>query len=460
MCRGIGAELESVDLGDERLNNRAVLVLETLASNPSVSINAACNGRAETEAAYRLFQNDRVQPEKILRSHLEVTKRRIAEQEVVLLVQDTTELDFSNHPPKDAGCLNREERKGLYDHTHLAVTPHGLSLGVVDVDLFDRTAESLGQSKERQSDPIETKESYRWLMGYRHACELAAASPETQIVSVADREGDIYDIFVEARKQDKPAEFLIRSRVQRSLPVKDESAGEAAYRQMQQEVAEAPLRGTQQLDLPRTPNREARSATLEIRTAAVTLKPPHARSWLPQVDVHVVLVEEVDGPQDGTDVRWLLINSLPIESFQDALQVLDYYAARWTIEVYFRVLKSGCRVEEIQLETNDRLKTALAFYHIIAWRVMYLTFLGRECPKLACDVVFDQAEWKAVWKIVESDPLPATAPTLAEFLPVLAQLGGYNRRNHDPPPGPETLWRALRRMTDFALAWQTFGPDE
>ncbi len=178
----------------------------------------------------------------------------------------------------------------------------------------------------------------------------------------------------------------------------------------------------------------------------------------PTVTYNVVLVEEVHGPGDGTDVSWLLITSLPIDTFADIQLVIDYYVARWTIEVYFRVFKTGCKVEEIQLETLSRLKNCLAFYKIIAWRIMYLTQMNRECPSLPCDVVFDDCEWMSVWRVVTQKELPSTTPTLSEFMILLTQLGGYNNRRTETPPGPQPIWVGIRRMTDLATAWMTFGP--
>ena len=165
----VGAELQGIDLGDKRLNERAGKIIASLAADPKASVNSACNGWNETHAAYQFFENDKVQPEKILQPHRLATERRIAEQNVVLIVQDTTELDFTKHPTKDAGVLNQEDRFGFYDHSHIAFTPEHLCLGVLEVEFYSRTPQSLGKSKERKSDPIETKESYRWLKGYRLA---------------------------------------------------------------------------------------------------------------------------------------------------------------------------------------------------------------------------------------------------------------------------------------------------
>lgn len=459
MCEGIAEEVNGIPLGDERLNKRSRNILESLAANPEASVNAACQGWSETLAAYRFFDNASVTPEQILQPHREATKRRLREFPVVLLVQDTTELDFTKHPPKDAGRLNKPNRFGLYEHAQLAVTPDKLCLGVMGAEFLDRAPETLGKSAERSTLPIEQKESFRWLDGYRSACEVARESPATQIVSVADREADIGDIFVDAQQQPGiRAEFLIRAKLDRCTPERDVAAGAAADHKVRDEVSQSPLRATRTLDLGQTPKRAARQARLEIRAIAVQMKPPHERSRLPSVADNVVLVEEVGGPGDGTDVSWLLITSLPVETLDQILLVIDDYVARWTVEIYFRTLKTGCRVEDIPLETNRRLKNCLAFYQIIAWRVLYLTYLNRTCPALPCTAVFDESEWKSVWRVVTKQPLPKKPPLLSAFLRLVTELGGDNNRATEDPPGPQPLWIGLRRMTDFATAWLAFGP--
>lgn len=463
MCAGIAEELEGIDLGDERLNKRGKKVLEALAANPEASINAACQGWKETLGAYRFFDNAGVSPEQLLSPHREATRRRIQEQPVALVLQDTTELDFTDHPPRGVRCLNRATRFGLYHHVHLAVTPDKLPLGVLATENFDRAAESLGQTAQRTNLPIEEKESFRWLKGYRLACEVAAQCPGTRIVSVADREADLYDIYVEAQEAEAcpglRADYLIRVKADRSTLEPDPDTGAAAYHKVRDEVGRSPLRSTQTIELSTTPKRAARTATVEIRALTVRIKPPHARSHLPVVTANVVLVEEIGGPGDGTDVSWLLITTLPIATLEDLLLCLKYYLARWVIEIYFRMLKTGCRVEEIQLETKARLENCLALYNIIAWRVLYLTYLHRTRPDLPCTAVLDDAEWKSVWCVVQKQPLPKSPPKLSEMLKLITELGGYNNRATELPPGPQPLWVGLRRMLDFATAWLNFGPE-
>lgn len=458
MCQGIGREFDTIDLGHKRLDKRAVKLLEALAAKPSETINAALDGWGETVAAYRFFQNDQVEPEKILAAHREASETRIDEHDVVLLVQDTTELYFGKHPAKDSRVLEAAHRFGLYDHSHLALTPQGLPLGVLAVDFFDRAPESLGKSQERRRDPIETKESRRWLEGCQLANEVAESHPDTQIVSVADSEADIYDIYVRLFNEQSAANFLIRAKHDRRTPEKVDPNGDI-YKRVYDEVAGSDLKVIREIDLPATPQRVARTARLEIRSMSVTVRPPRARPELGEVEYNVVLVEESGRPADDeTKVEWLLITTLPIASPEETLRVVDYYVGRWPIEPFFRTYKTGCRTEEIQLETTERRKRCLLFYKIIAWRIMYLMHLGREVPEMPCEDVFREEEWKPVWKIVMQEDLPQTPPTLGEFLPVLASLGGYNNRPSEPPPGPKPLWLGMRRMLDFALAWVAFGP--
>lgn len=463
MCAGIAEELEGIDLGDERLNKRSKKVLEALAANPQASINAACQGWKETLAAYRFCDNAGVSPEALLFPHREATVRRMQEQPTALIVQDTTELDFTAHPPQGVRCLNRETRFGLYQHAHLAVTPDKLPLGVLATENFDRAPESLGQSDQRATLPIEDKESFRWLQGYRLACEVAAQCPGTRIVSVADREADLYDLYVEAQEtagRGSPrADYLIRVRTERSTLEPNPAAGAAAYHKVRDAVRQSPLRSTQTIELTATPKRTARTATVEVRAITVQIKPPHARPRLPVVTANVVLAEEVGGPGDGTDVSWLLITTLPIQTLEDVLLCLKYYLARWVIEIYFKMLKTGCRVEQIQLETKARLENCLALYNIIAWRALYLTYLNRTSPNLPCTAVLDDAEWKSVWCVVKKQPLPKSPPSLSEMMKLLTELGGYNNRATELPPGPQPLWVGLRRTLDFATAWLNFGPE-
>ena len=210
----------------------------------------------------------------------------------------------------------------------------------------------------------------------------------------------------------------------------------------------------------RRETRDARVAELEVRAATVTVRPayrPKGRK-LANVTLNVVLAEEPNPPNGATPIQWLLVTTLPIDDAEHVQQIISYYSIRWQIEIYFRTLKCGCRIEDRQFETVDRILNCLAVYSIIAWKVMYLSRLGRECPDLSCELIFEPSEWKSVYMTVRKKDPPSSPPSLNEVVRMIASLGGYviRRSTH---PGTQTLWFGLQRVHDLSTAWETFGPD-
>lgn len=335
----------------------------------------------------------------------------------------------------------------MYVHPTLLVTPKRLSLGVWDAWMWAREADHHGQAEERRHWPIEAKESIRWIEGYERVCELAAEVPETRLIYVADRESDIYELFAAAERageQGRRAEWLIRATHNRVLDDSDK---------LYAALEAAPALGQVTFELPRAPGHPARRVTQTLRTVTVTLRAPYrVGEKLPPVMVTALLAREEQPPEGYEPVRWLLLTSLPVTTAEQALEVLNYYLCRWEIELFFRILKDGCEVEELQLERTERREPALALYMIIAWRVLYLMRLGRQCPDLACDVVFDDEEWRAVYLVSEQRQPPAEPPPLAEILAMVGRLGGHLGRQGDGPPGPKAIWIGLQRTHDFVLA--------
>jgi hypothetical protein len=206
--------------------------------------------------------------------------------------------------------------------------------------------------------------------------------------------------------------------------------------------------------------RESREAEVSVRAAQVTLRAPWRRDRkLPDLTINVVLVCEENAPTGDEPVEWLLLTDFPIGNSDQVRQVIQYYCLRWMIEVFFRVLKSGCRVEERRFEELGRLLNCLAVYLIVAWRKLYVCRLGRSCPEISCEAVFEPAEWKAAWKVVRGEDPPPQPPPLGQMVSLVAQLGGYVNRKRTDPPGPQTIWLGLQRVHDFALCWKLFGPE-
>ncbi|MBN2494882.1 MAG: IS4 family transposase [Deltaproteobacteria bacterium] len=454
-------EMASCDLGDKRLDDRQARLLRRLSAEPDLSIPAACKGLAETMAAYRFFDNDRVSPERMLAPHAAATVERLKQWDRVLLVQDTTELDFTGRDESSGlGPLNWAERVGLFDHSMLAFTAEGLCLGVVDADIWTRHGPP--QKRKRKSKPIEQKESMRWLKGYRQACEIAREAEGTLVIVVADREGDIYELFVEAERAAQGsgrAEWIVRACQDRSLPERRPNRP-YTHEKLWEAVRGSPAVGIRTTRLPRRCGRPEREAKLEVRLKEVVLKAPFRKGRkLPDVAVRAVLASEVEAPEGEEPVEWMLLTSLAVCGFTDACTIIDSYLQRWQIEVYYRVLKGACCVESLQLRSVDRLKRCIMLKKIVAWRALFVTHLSRVCPEAPCTVAFEDAEWKSAHVVGRGGPLPSEPPPLSAFVALAASFGGYLGRKGDGPPGPIRLCIGLQAVHHYATAWLAFGPE-
>ncbi len=463
-------EMATAQLNEKRLNARLTELLSDLGDQPAASIPAACGGYAEMRAAYRFFDNPKVTFAKILAPHFVATRQRLAAQPVALLVQDTSEADVTRprQQVEGTGPLDGGKRRGVFVHPLVAFTPDGTPLGTVSMQTWTREEPDPKKEPLRRNRPIEEKESFRWVQGLRAARAVAQELPQTQVVCIGDSDADLYELFAEPRGE-RPVEWLIRACRNRCV----ESEAAAAQQKLRATVLAQPVLFTHTITVstrepktaceqrPRRVGRAARTATVAVRAAAVTLRPPRRSGGvvLPPVAVKVVLVSEPEPPADQPPVEWLLVTTLPIQTLEQVRQIIQYYSVRWMVELLFRTWKSGCRIEERRFEHLDRLLPCLALYWIVTWRVLLLCRLGRRCPDLDCEVLFEPAEWQSVWRVTQQEPVPAVPPKLGVMVRLVAQLGGYvNRPNRADPPGPQTVWLGLQRMHDLALAWNTFGP--
>jgi hypothetical protein len=476
-------EMQDVDLKDKRLNDRLCDVLSQLGGHPTASIPAACGGHAEMAAAYRLFDNKKVHFENVLQPHVEATRRRIVAQPVVVLAQDTTEIDLTRPEQQVAGAgpLDSGSRRGMFLHLMHAFTPDGTPLGTVHADVWTRDDEpppsKSERSAKRKQTPIEEKESQRWIDMLRRARDTARRAPETRVICVADSEADIYELLVEAQAEPREVEWIVRACQNRAVaetPENKEQNGESdtAANHLREQVLACDALFTHTVKVRgrkakvacetrgRRQSRKSRMAEVEVRAARVTLRPPwRPDRKLPEVSVNAVLVREINPPENEPPVEWMLLTNLPIDTVEQVRKVIQLYCVRWMIEVFFRTLKSGCRVQERRFERADRLLRCLAVYLIVTWRTLFVCRLGREFPEISCEAIFEPAEWKSVYRIVRDETPPEKPPSLKAMVRMVAQLGGYVNRRRDDDPGPQTVWLGLQRTHDMALCWQTFGPE-
>jgi len=443
-------EFGGVELGDRRLQTRLFDVAEAFFARPQAAIPEACGSHAAAKAAYRFFDNDQVSMDALLEPHHQATIARMRQETLVLVAQDTTSLNYTLHKEmQDIGPISSklDGPQGLLVHTALAFSAQGLPLGILDMACWARDPAEFGKRRQCNNKPIEEKESVKWLRPLQPLAAAAAQCPGSRIVVLADREADVYEYMLDA--QQKRLELVVRVR-EKKRGLQDE------IHQLWPHVLLHPVAGTVELHVPRRGKQPARIARMELRFAAVTLKPPAGKPDLPPLPMTVVLAREPNPPPGVAGLEWMLLTSVPVAGLADAIERVQWYARRWGIEVFHRVLKSGCKIEARQLGTADRLEACLAIDAVVAWRIHHLTYLGRATPDVPCTAVFEDDQWKAVLVHRTNKPPPAQPPGLREMILLIAALGGHLGRKSDGEPGTQSMWRGMQRMDDITAAFRSF----
>ena len=445
-------EFGEADLGDVRRNARLVQLASVLGAQPSASLPDATDDPAALKAAYRFFANDYVRAEAMLASHVQSTTQRMQTVPLVLAVQDTTYLDWTDHPHTTGlGPLTTAKQQGLLAHSTLTITPDRVPLGLLQQQVWARDPATFAQQVDHKQRPIAEKESQKWLTSLDAVIAARADCPTTQFVSVGDREADVYDLFLVARPPG--VDLLVRAAQDRKADHVEKYLWAA--------MATAPIAATVTIHMGARAGQVARDATLTVRWRQVTLRPPNRRDKekLPTITVWAVWACETTPPPGVTPVEWLLLTTVPILTTDDALERLAWYAARWGIEVWHKVLKSGCRIEDRQLESADRLKRCLTLYSVIAWRIIYATMLARAAPDVPCTVLLDEQEWQGLYCRIHRVAIPPpTPPTLRQAVRWIAQLGGFQGRKHDGEPGVTVLWKGFQHLVDVAAMYRIMRP--
>ena len=445
-------EFGHAELGDDRRTARLLMIATAFAQQPTAPIPQACGPGPATQGAYRFFENEDIDPEAIREAHQEATLQRVSQFPIVLALQDTSSLNYSTHPEtKGLGPIGTRRQKiiGLLLHSTLAVTPSGQPLGLLHTAVRARDPKAAGAARQRHRKPTAEKETQKWLDSLSACQAVAAQCPQTLVVNVTDREGDCYDLFAQgqAAPLDADAHLLVRSKHNRRL------AGADA--RLWDHVARRRSAGRLQVRVGRRGQQPARLATLAIRFCAVTLQAPTRRTGQPPLQLWAIEAREQRPPPGVPPIVWRLLTTLPITSLAEACEKVGWYAQRWQIEVIHKVLKSGCRIEQRQLETAARLERSLAVDQVVAWRLLALCKAGREQPAAAVSAWLSQAEWEALWCHVHQRPTPPrTPPTVRQAVRWIAQLGGFLARKSDGEPGPITLWRGLHRLHDLTNMWR------
>ena len=460
----IDRETEGSVFKDERLGRRFKMLLKRIGGAMGGSIPLVCQDWANTKAAYRFFSNDRVSEEDILSGHFQSTRARFAASEgPILVLQDTTEFTYPRQRPeligftksvnsgKDkTGRLRHHALCGIMMHSSLAVTPDGLPLGLAAVKFWTRKkfkgTAALKKKINPTRVPIEKKESIRWLQNLEQSTKLFEA-PD-RCVHVGDRESDIYELFCTAHELG--THFLVRTCV-------DRLAGDGGHT-IADDMDEVVVKGLHRIET-RDDKGNVCDAVLEIKYRRLHVLPPIGKQKrYPALDLTVIHAQERGAPKGRKPIEWKLITDLPVRSAKDAVEKLNWYALRWKIEVFHKILKSGCKAKDSKLRTADRLANLISVFCILSWRVFWMTMLNRTAPDAPPQLALTDSEIRLLDRLV-NDPgkKPPRVKTLSHYLTRLARLGGYLARASDPPPGNTVMWRGLTRLTDIELGAELGG---
>ena len=443
---------------DARLDRRLRMLLKRIGSAAGESIPLVCQDWANTKAAYRFLSNERVSEEDILAGHFQSTRDRFAAVDgPVLILHDTTEFSYQREKPgligitkitnsgrDKAGRIRSHTVCGILMHSSLAVTVEGLPLGLAAIKFWTRKKFKGTRALKKKINPtrvaIEKKESVRWLENLTQSTELL--DEPLKCVHIGDRESDIYELFCAAR--DAQTHFLVRTCV-------DRLAGDGTHT-IANEMDNVAVKGTHRIEV-RDNKGNLGEAVLEIKYRRIRVLPPIGKQKrYPTLNLTVIYAKERGVPKGRKRIDWKLITDLSVASREEAVEKLNWYAMRWKIEVFFKILKSGCKAEDSKLRTAERLVNLISVFCILSWRVFWMTMLNRSAPEASAKLALTGAEIRLLDHLIkDAGKRKSRAKRLSHYLTKIARLGGYLARASDPPPGNMVMWRGLSRLTDIEL---------
>jgi hypothetical protein len=449
-------EFGGAPLGDKRLSKRLVDSAATLAEQPGRAFCGATQGDAPAVKGYYRFidkpDDSAVTMENILLPHRERTIRRMKDQKTVLCIQDGTDLNYSGLAQCEGlGVIGTNQTgansRGLHLHSTLAINTAGVPLGVLLAQCTAPEPKSDKEERSRTDIPIEEKKTFSWIVGLRDCMEVAREMPHTRLVSVMDREADFYELFDE-QLLNPTVELLVRAKHNR-VTTDDTKLFDAV---LQTKVRHRlRIRVPRQSARPKKSKQKARAkrvkriANVSLRYQRVELRPPEYLRDRGPLALWIIAATEENPPKGAVPLRWFLLTTMEIASADDAEKYLRWYCLRWRIEDWHRVIKSGCRIEDLAHRTADRLRRAIAINLVIAWRIMLMTLLGREQPELPAEVLFTDLEIEVLNAIAKKKRLKLPLQ-LGDAVRLVAQLGGYLGRSNDPPPGHQIIWQGYAQL--------------
>lgn len=435
----INKEFATIEFNSKRLKDRFIKTMRKLEKDPQHSILSTMGSRSEAKAVYRMLGNEKFSWQEIHRVHKESTIERMVscQEQIILAVQDTTAVNYHTHTKTKGLGYNCEKTRGINVHSCLALTPEGVTLGLLHQEFYTReNKKQEGTRDELKTRPIEEKESFRWLETMEKSNE---GIPEfIKIINICDREGDMYELYEKAVLEDKS--FLIRV-TQNRYSINNEK--------IIHEIKKVPFKGSQEVVIPRdsktkTPERDT---TLWITYQDFEVKVPNRKKAECEVRMNVIYVTEQQSEDSmQAPIEWILATNEQIESEEDAFRFVDYYIQRWKIEQFHYILKSGCQIEKIQQREVKKIIPLIFMYSIISTMILNMTYLARINPDLPATVILDQEELKTLYCCAHKTKEYPNTYTLGNAIDYIGVLGGFRSAKSDGPPGVKRIWNGLQRL--------------
>ena len=430
-----------LDFGDIRRNERFVSIINNISSHPGASIPKQNQRWYDTKATYEFFKNEDVSIEGLEKTLMQYGAAKLNEQTTVLIAHDISTISYNDLQADGLGYLDNKEGMGILCYSSIAATTQGLPLSLLFQHTWTRPPEQLGKSIRRKARCFEDKETYRWYEAMSQVNEVLG--PQVHKIHIADRAADVYELFFHAYQSG--TDLLIRARHNRCL-----TNGSHLWDSMALE----PVAASVQLDIPDKRGRTKIKVNADVRYHPVEiLRPKTGNIVYESVVLTAIDIKENSTGEDA--IHWKLLTTLEINDVAAALQCVKWYTYRWLIERFHYVLKSGTKIEELQLKDAKSLQKAIAVYSMAAFRVMQLVYESRHHPDVSCEVILTKAQWQTLYMLIDkSGKIPQTPPALKQAVMWIGRLGGHLGRKSDGPPGLKTVWQGYQQLCHAASLYE------
>lgn len=434
-------DFPQLDFGDVRRNERFVTIINNVSSQPGASIPKQNKSWYDTKATYEFFKNQDVSIESLQKTVMHYGAMQVSGEMALLIAHDISNISYNDLQADGLGYLDNKEGQGILCYSSIAATTEGLPLALLYQRTWTRPFEELGKSYKRKQRPFEDKESYQW---YKAMSEVnSLLGQRIHKIHIADREADVYELFFHAFEDN--TDLLIRARHNRSL-----SNGSHLW----DNIAEQPVAGTIHLDIPDATGKKKLKVEVEIRYHPVEILRPHNnKNSYESVTLTAIEIKEANTDLDA--IHWKLLTTLEVNSLTEVLQCVKWYTCRWLIERFHYVLKSGTKIEQLQLKDAESLQKAISVYSMAAFRVMQLVYESRHHPAVNCEVILTKAQWQTLYILIHNNSqAPRQPPSLQQAVMWIGKLGGHLGRKSDGPPGLKTVWVGYQQLCHAASVYE------